>query len=286
MKYAIINDEKLEATPKSKARCHCCSEQLIAKCGSINVWHWSHFPKRHCDNWWENETIWHRHWKSHFSKEEQEVVLFDKLSGEKHIADIKTSKGLILELQNSPISEDELLSREIFYDDMFWIINGRPFINQFIITPFKLPPPDSELANDIHVVLPPYLAKNSSYDVIDEQGRSFGRATLVRKSKTTKIVRNGIAVTASEIAAVYNGGKRESFDSTRELENEIDKVYKGHHFYFWKRPREVWFKANKPVLIDFGADILYKLCRFNEDIDCVQILDKKNFILECGGKLE
>ena len=83
---------RITATPNAKGICICCGAEMIAKCGSIKVHHWSHKSRKHCDSWWENETQWHRDWKNQFPKEWQEVVHIAD-DGEKHIADIKTPEG-------------------------------------------------------------------------------------------------------------------------------------------------------------------------------------------------
>jgi len=76
-----------------------------------------------CDHWWENETQWHRDWKNCFPEEWQEVVHFAE-DGEKHIADVKTPSGLVIEFQHSAISQEERISRENFYNKMCWVIDG------------------------------------------------------------------------------------------------------------------------------------------------------------------
>lgn len=60
-----------------------------------------------------------------FPREQQEVIQLDKTTGERHIADIRTDKGYVLELQHSILKEDELKAREIFYGDaLVWIVDG------------------------------------------------------------------------------------------------------------------------------------------------------------------
>ncbi len=96
MKFALVNGNKVEATKGAKGQCPLCDSDLIAKCGELKINHWAHKGKRNCDPWWENETDWHRSWKGKFPIEWQEVVQFDE-SGEKHIADVKTDQGWVLE---------------------------------------------------------------------------------------------------------------------------------------------------------------------------------------------
>ena len=123
MKYALSNKDRIEATPKANGICQCCESDLIAKCGTQKIWHWAHKGKRNCDHWWENETQWHRDWKDNFPKEWQEVVHLSD-DGEQHIADVKTPNGLVVEFQHSAISAEEKLSRETFYKNMIWVVDG------------------------------------------------------------------------------------------------------------------------------------------------------------------
>lgn len=115
MKFAIVNNEKLEAEKGLSGICPICQEQVIPKCGQYRINHWAHKSINHCDKWWESETEWHRNWKDLFPKEWQEVVAYDDQTGEKHIADIKTNSNLVVEFQHSNISDEERISRESFY---------------------------------------------------------------------------------------------------------------------------------------------------------------------------
>ena len=122
MRFALSNNERIEATKGAKGLCPCCGSELVAKCGEIKVHHWSH--KKKCDDhWWENETEWHRNWKSQFPKEWQEIIQYDE-SGEKHIADVKTSSGWTIEFQHSAISKEERDTRDNFYKKLIWVVDG------------------------------------------------------------------------------------------------------------------------------------------------------------------
>src|SRR5690349_11147782 len=113
MKFAILGNNKVEATKGAKGTCQFCGSELIAKCGEINIDHWAHTRVRNCDPWWENETEWHRKWKARFPEEWQEVILENE--DEKHIADIKKPNGIVIEFQNSSISPSTIRIREDFY---------------------------------------------------------------------------------------------------------------------------------------------------------------------------
>ncbi len=124
MQFALISGHKTEPTPKLRGICAHCQSEMIAKCGRVKVWHWAHKSKLSCDPWWENETEWHRAWKNRFPSEWQEVSAVDPLTGERHIADVKTASGRVLEFQHSIIHPTEMQSREVFYGDMIWVVDG------------------------------------------------------------------------------------------------------------------------------------------------------------------
>ena len=123
MKYALICGKKTEATKGAIGFCPSCGSELIAKCGEVKIKHWAHKGKRTCDPWWENETDWHRSWKGQFPVDWQEVVHRDK-SGEKHIADVKTDQGWVLEFQHSYLNPEERRAREAFYPRLVWVVDG------------------------------------------------------------------------------------------------------------------------------------------------------------------
>lgn len=123
MKYAIVHGEKIEAYKGAKGVCQICGSELIAKCGEIKVNHWAHKGNRNCDPWWENETEWHRAWKGKFPKEWQEVIHIDQ-NGEKHIADVITNGGWVIEFQHSYLKPEERRTRNAFYPKLIWVVNG------------------------------------------------------------------------------------------------------------------------------------------------------------------
>jgi len=124
MKFAIVEGERREAQPGLSAKCRVCDDAMIAKCGHIRVPHWAHRATTTCDRWWESETEWHRAWKDHFPKAWQEFI-HQSEDGEKHIADVKTESGIVLEFQHSHLSRDEREARENFYPKMVWVVDGR-----------------------------------------------------------------------------------------------------------------------------------------------------------------
>lgn len=124
MHFALIDNNRVEANPKQQGLCPCCLQPVIAKCGTQKMWHWAHRSNTACDNWWESETEWHRSWKNNFPDEWQEITLHDEQTGEKHIADVCTVHNLVIEFQHSHIEPNELTSRENFYKNMVWVVDG------------------------------------------------------------------------------------------------------------------------------------------------------------------
>ncbi|MBK8202524.1 MAG: hypothetical protein IPK68_09510 [Bdellovibrionales bacterium] len=102
MKYALVEGKREDAQPGLSGECPGCGRPVVEKCGELKISHWAHIGKRICDPWWENETEWHRTWKGHFPKQWQEFVHRAE-DGERHIADVKTDQGYIIEFQHSHI---------------------------------------------------------------------------------------------------------------------------------------------------------------------------------------
>jgi competence protein CoiA len=252
MEFALVDGERREAKPDLAGTCLVCGQRMISKCGSKVLWHWAHYGRRHCDPWWENETEWHRSWKACFPEVWREQVHFDG-SGQKHVADVRTPSGMVLEFQNSTMPPEELHAREKFYGKMLWIVNGAPFISQFFILG-RIPSTEVEWTGDI-VFLPQRR---------DRRGRCFWR-----KSENPG----------------YKPGDMFLVHGVDEIQNEIDRDYVGHHLYDWVRPRSVWLESLARVYIDFGGDLLWHMQRFGDgELQCVQAIRKRSLISLHGGE--
>lgn len=130
MKYALLNNTKMEAESGLTGKCPFCGANVIPKCGDIRIHHWAHISETNCDKWWESETEWHRDWKNYFPIEWQEVIHHDE-NGERHIADVKTSEDWIIEFQHSYINSAERNIRSNFYKNILWIVDGTRRKNDF-----------------------------------------------------------------------------------------------------------------------------------------------------------
>lgn len=119
---------QIPAEPHRQAICPQCGGEVLSKCGQINIWHWAHKCAGDCDTWHEPETEWHLAWKELAWVELCEVKMGD------HRADIRSRSGLVIELQNSPISPEEIREREEFYGNMIWIVNAQDFASRISLT--------------------------------------------------------------------------------------------------------------------------------------------------------
>lgn len=116
MLYAQRGNLMVRAEPGGRATCPGCAAAVIAKCGSILIWHWSHEADRgECDPWFEGETDWHLAWKQAALDAgcRVEVTMRDQRAW--HRADIVRPDGVVIELQHSTIGQEEVLEREAFY---------------------------------------------------------------------------------------------------------------------------------------------------------------------------
>ena len=123
MKFALVDGRRQEAQPNLSAKCPTCDQPMVAKCGEVRISHWAHQRTLFCDPWWENETEWHRDWKGQFPVNWQEFV-YRTENGEKHIADVRTDHGWVIEFQHSPIRPEERRSRDIFYRKLVWVVDA------------------------------------------------------------------------------------------------------------------------------------------------------------------
>lgn len=127
MHLAIVDDVRMPPSPKAVGTCPVCGDPVLAKCGTMRVHHWAHRGTLACDAWWERELEWHRDWKNQFPIAWQESIRFAD-DGEKHVADIRTEAGLVIEFQHSAISPSERTAREAFYGNMVWVVDGTRLI--------------------------------------------------------------------------------------------------------------------------------------------------------------
>jgi len=258
MQLALVDGKRQTAYAGGLGTCEMCLKNVRAKCGTKVVHHWAHERTKNCDPWWENETPWHREWKQLYPEACREIVHRAE-DGEIHRADVRTQSGIYIEFQHSAISDAERMSRENFYRNLVWILDGRSFAKQFEIY-HKLPAPGSLLAQDI-------IWFKARKDLPGCQRGMFHRQS-VRNADTARF---GGPSNMSQLFIL------------RDIEAEVEASYVGHHQYDWVRPRSTWLSAACPVYIDFGTEwsALVRLERYGGDgIPCVRLIDKLQFVDE------
>jgi competence protein CoiA len=233
----------MEPSKGLKGVCPGCGKDVIAKCGNVKVHHWAHVNIKDCDSWHEPETEWHREWKNKFPIDFREKPFIDEISGEIHRADIHTSNGVTIEFQNSPISLQELRSRNGFYKSLIWVVNARKFKGQF---KFENATPD------------PYSDQLKDYDFAGGPFAHFFR----RKDLT---------------------GPDSAYELINLNHRELQHIQKSNEFWLftWKHAHTVWYDSISPVFLDFGDEFLYWLKKreqINKPMWFIQIVRKDKFI--------
>jgi hypothetical protein len=112
--------------PGHEYKCETCDSNLIAKRGSLMIYHFAHEHARDCDTWREPKSVWHLLWQDLCLPCHVEVS-FQRL----HQADIVNKAGTVIEVQNSPMSVPNMQERESFYQDMIWIMNATSINDQY-----------------------------------------------------------------------------------------------------------------------------------------------------------
>ncbi len=129
MRYAISNNERIEAQKGLSAVCPICGQPVIARCGKIKVWHWAHVSGSDCDSWQSPMSEWHQAWQDNFPEACREYPLRNKQTNECHRADVLApdlkSPWMVLEFQHSSIKSEEREARERFYKHLVWVVDGK-----------------------------------------------------------------------------------------------------------------------------------------------------------------
>lgn len=253
METALVEGMRCAPFAKGRGACHVCGNAVLAKCGPRVRHHWAHARWQSCDPWWENETDWHRQWKGYFPAACREVIRTAP-DGEIHRADVLTPTGIYIEVQHSKISDRERLSREQFYQNLVWIVDGRGFQDRFDIY-HMLPDPTSGLAKDLVW----FKAKRGLLGAND--------GMFWRRSENP-----GRVAGSRDLIMVH---------SLREIEADLKATYIGHHQFDWERPHGTWLDASCPVYIDFGRNYLVRLETYDSSgLRCVRIISKQKFLYD------
>ncbi len=255
MQYGLNenNERVLAEFTGQRSNCPMCGTTLIASCGELYINHWKHDRYQSCDAWFEPETLWHREWKANFPKEWQEVIIVgpDPFY-EKHIADIRTDNGFVLEFQNSSISTTEIRIREHFYKDMAWVINAESFADNFKIR--------SIVNSELREVDRSILFKVEAFErVLKEQ--------LDDNERELNIEKNGLSRIKSERAFKVEE-RDEVLKIIAEKDKHISQLMEVHFgkAYRYRNPFFQVYESLEPDLYTKLAQMETKLVELNEEI--------------------
>ncbi len=166
------------------------------------------------------ESEWHSGWKNAFPEAYREKTFLNRVEGYYHRADVHTPCGTTIEFQNSPISLAELQSRETFYPNLVWVINGKKFKGFKILK--HLPEVDD-----------PRL-----------DGFEFSHTanlTMVRKLEVLQGIPKPRVLT-------FHHPELRNIPLTSHL-----------YSFTWRHPHKVWYAAQCPLIFDLGGYFLYQL---------------------------
>jgi Competence protein CoiA-like family len=119
--FARYDGAIARAKPGQRGSCPSCDEEVIAKCGTIVIWHWAHLADRACGDAWAEESHWHLLWKVWALDQGWEVEVPMEKRGVRHRADIVAPSGWVVELQHSALDARQIRAREDFYGRLAWV---------------------------------------------------------------------------------------------------------------------------------------------------------------------
>ena len=262
MEFALVNGTRAKPFTGGRGACPQCGSVMVSKCGTRVIHHWAHHGRLDCDPWWENETEWHRTWKGQFPTDCREVS-HTSPTGEIHRADIKTPTGIVVEIQNSPMSDQERISREDFYGNLIWVLNGKAFQKSFDVY-HQLPDPESAWGRDL------------IWEKAARQQHGANRGIFYSLTEAQKRHPEVTKATCGPLGTM---------NFLQDFKPEIARTYRGHHQYDWVRPRRTWLDAACPVYIDFGEEHLLRLEQYDETgLPCVRRIPKQTFLKDVMTK--
>ncbi len=118
MLYGTTKNGKERATKSGAANCPECNEELIPKCGEINIWHWAHRPGSDCNYDPGEMCAWHIDWQDYFDAAHSEV----RMNG--LVADVLAYDGTVIEFQHSSINTETIRKREAGHKKIVWVFDA------------------------------------------------------------------------------------------------------------------------------------------------------------------
>lgn len=274
MQYAIVDFRKKSPSPEEKGVCQCCNRPVIAKCGDIRRWHWAHEANSRCDGWYENESEWHRNWKIPFGEIYSEVVI--EKDGKRHIADILTKDNIVIELQNSKISQHTIIEREKFYGErMLWILNGENFDLQ--IQSVILHDSSDLMIWDNETLGIPIWKTNFSSNLFSETMDKLLKSWGFKKHSSGKFYFEHSTLDSRNY--VFHNTKLNQLK--RLIERHANQGMKSNKdkAFICRYPHLAWQVSERPIFIDINQrELFYLHCKFGTRYGNGEIVSKERFL--------
>ena len=194
------------------------------------------------ERFFPGETQWHSDWKKAFPVHYREVTFINRAIGEYHRADIHTPCGTTIEFQNSPLSLTEMQSREAFYPNLIWLLNGKKFKG------FKI-------LKHLPDVNHPSLAE---FEFCNRKN-----LTMIRRSDVL------LGIQKPKVLTFHHP----------ELRSIPLTSY--YYSFCWRFPHRVWYEAKCPIVVDLGGHFLYQLKQRKQisgDYAYLHMIAKKDFV--------
>ena len=242
--------------------------ELIGKKGSKVVYHFAHKPGTGCDPFREGMTNWHRQWQEIVADERNlEVCLDDEgrtlgyssfngyrpstkmhnLTTTPHIADIirpdpdPQKRPLVIEIQHSPINEENVLSRDAYYQNMIWVFDFSPRVVK-----------------------------------LNTQGpKNFNRVAFVDGKMVGLMDKIGYLACLNTVAPL---GWKNSHPCSGDYGEEVEKMY--GVFLIVHTRTKYWFVSGKPTYFDTGFGILRLLKNLYRGFALTMFISYKEFFVE------
>lgn len=242
--------------------------EVIGKKGNKVVHHFAHKANQACDPFREGMTNWHSQWQEIVADENNlEVCLDDEgrtlgyssfngyrpshktqnLTTTPHIADIikpginPEERPLVIEIQHSPINEENVLSRDAYYKNMIWVFDFTPRVVK-----------------------------------LNKEGpKNFNRVTLIDGKMVGLMDKVGYLAC---LQVIQPPGSQNEGKYLGDYGEEIEKMY-GFFFIVHTRTR-YWFVSSKPTYFDTGFGILRLLKHLDRGFALTIFMTYDNFFRE------
>lgn len=274
MLIAIIEDDNRSKVLRKgqRGKCPKCGNEVIARCGQINIWHWAHKAKKNCD-WYSSESDWHREWKALFPSNRVEVYM------EGNRADAIDRMGRIWEFQNSYLKGEEIDEREKTYENLLWIWN---ISNQQKLITFDKYSEDALYQVDWYKIRYQKICnekskKFDSYSEADEfreKMKSYGWESNMHSIPFINF-QNSTRYQASDIYKEYKQNTKKSlwlyrlhaFSRNLQKPEWLPRSIDGIASCFWWQQSRSIQQCRKPVILDLKNDLFFAVSRvFTETI--------------------